>query len=100
MSRLEEQAQEAKRHAKDNLRVNFGEVFLVHLHLKAVRIFVESVLWYGLPVNFQAMVIKVNSRKETSLQAALDKGFADAKGSGNATKSGEGDDERPYLQFP
>jgi len=97
--KLLENEKEARELAKNTLSMAFSEVFLVHLHLKAVRIFVESVLWYGLPVNFQAMVIKVNARKEAGLQAALDKGFADAKGSGNTTR-GEGDDDRPYLHFP
>lgn len=99
MSRLEEQAQEAKRFAKENLRVNFGEVFLCHLHLKAVRIFVESVLWYGLPVNFQSMAVKVNNRKEGALMKKLDQDFADAKGDSAKATDGE-DDERTYINFP
>ncbi|XP_035659763.1 V-type proton ATPase subunit C 1-A-like isoform X3 [Branchiostoma floridae] len=36
------------------LKVNFSEAFTAWIHVKALRVFVESVLRYGLPVNFQA----------------------------------------------
>ena len=77
--KLQQQLQQAQQQAKNTLQMAFGEVFLCHLHLKAIRLFVESVLWYGLPVNFQASVIKVNMRKEQGLKTALNEGFADAK---------------------
>ncbi|XP_026740775.1 V-type proton ATPase subunit C [Trichoplusia ni] len=44
------------------LKVNFSECFCAWIHVKALRVFVESVLRYGLPVNFQAVVL-VPSRK-------------------------------------
>ncbi|KAL3310378.1 hypothetical protein Ciccas_011057 [Cichlidogyrus casuarinus] len=40
------------------LKVNFGECFSALVHIKALRVFVESVLRYGLPVNFTAMMIQ------------------------------------------
>ena len=39
------------------LKVNFGESFTAWIHVKALRVFVESVLRFGLPVNFQGMVL-------------------------------------------
>jgi len=39
------------------LKVNFSECFCAWIHVKALRVFVESVLRYGLPVNFQAMLL-------------------------------------------
>ena len=39
------------------LKVNFGESFTAWIHVKALRVFVESVLRFGLPVNFQGMVM-------------------------------------------
>lgn len=88
--KLQQQLQQAQQQAKNTLQMAFGEVFLCHLHLKAIRLFVESVLWYGLPVNFQASVIKVNMRKEQGLKTALNEGFADAK---PGAQSGGGQDE-------
>lgn len=46
------------------LKVNFSECFCAWVHVKALRVFVESVLRYGLPVNFQAVVM-VPARKNT-----------------------------------
>ncbi|KAB5593008.1 Vacuolar H+-ATPase V1 sector subunit C [Ceratobasidium theobromae] len=39
-------------------RTNFSEAFQVLVHLKIVRLFVESVLRYGLPANYVGLVIK------------------------------------------
>ncbi|KAG1652780.1 V-type proton ATPase subunit C [Nymphon striatum] len=39
------------------LKVNFSEAFTAWIHVKALRTFVESVLRFGLPVNFQAMLL-------------------------------------------
>ena len=38
------------------LKVNFSESFMAWIHVKALRVFVESVLRYGLPVNFQVRI--------------------------------------------
>ncbi|XP_019628489.1 PREDICTED: V-type proton ATPase subunit C 1-A-like [Branchiostoma belcheri] len=55
------------------LKVNFSEAFTAWIHVKALRVFVESVLRYGLPVNFQAMLLqplnkKVHRKLRDSLQ--------------------------------
>jgi len=54
------------------LRVNFGESFIAWMHMKALRVFVESVLRYGLPVNFQAMVVQPSKGKNRKLREVLD----------------------------
>jgi len=54
------------------LRVNFGETFIAWMHMKALRVFVESVLRYGLPVNFQAMVVQPAKGKNRKLREHLD----------------------------
>jgi len=97
--KLQEEEKEALTNAKNTLHMAFGEVFVCHMHLKAVRMFVESVLWYGIPVNFQAMVVSVNMRKEAGLDKALDETFKDAKGSGGSTADKD-DDEHPFVKFP
>lgn len=40
------------------LKTNFGEIFSGWIHLKVLRLFVESVLHYGLPPQFLALVLK------------------------------------------
>ena len=39
-------------------KTHFGEVFSAWVHIKAIRLFVESVLRYGLPANFAAALIQ------------------------------------------
>ncbi|KAL5110712.1 V-type proton ATPase subunit C 1-A [Taenia crassiceps] len=53
------------------LRVNFGEAFSVMMHIKALRIFVESVLRYGLPVDFEAILIVPNRKNYKRLREVL-----------------------------
>ncbi|XP_035953457.1 V-type proton ATPase subunit C 2 isoform X2 [Halichoerus grypus] len=47
------------------LKVNFSEAFIAWIHLKALRVFVESVLRYGLPVNFQAVLLQPHKKSST-----------------------------------
>ncbi|XP_046558605.1 V-type proton ATPase subunit C-like [Haliotis rubra] len=53
------------------LKVNFGECFAAWIHVKALRVFVESVLRYGLPVNFQAMILQPHKRSVKRLREVL-----------------------------
>ncbi|XDA73667.1 hypothetical protein R6Z07M_003877 [Ovis aries] len=47
------------------LKVNFSEAFIAWIHIKALRVFVESVLRYGLPVNFQAVLLRPHKKSCT-----------------------------------
>ena len=49
------------------LKVNFGECFTAWIHVKALRVFVESVLRFGLPVNFQGMVLLPQKKQVRNL---------------------------------
>ncbi|XP_006897234.1 PREDICTED: V-type proton ATPase subunit C 1-like [Elephantulus edwardii] len=53
------------------LKVNFSEAFIAWIHVKALRVFVESVLRYGLPVNFQAMLLQPNKKTIKKLREVL-----------------------------
>uniref|UniRef100_A0A672HCF8 V-type proton ATPase subunit C n=1 Tax=Salarias fasciatus TaxID=181472 RepID=A0A672HCF8_SALFA len=53
------------------LKVNFSEAFIAWIHIKALRVFVESVLRYGLPVNFQAMLLQPNKKTMKRLREVL-----------------------------
>lgn len=52
-------------------KANFSEAFIGWIHLKAIRIFVESVLRYGLPTNFQLMLLAPHKGKEAKLRKVL-----------------------------
>jgi V-type H+-transporting ATPase subunit C len=53
------------------LKVNFGESFTAWIHVKALRVFVESVLRFGLPVNFQGMVMLPQRKQIKKLRETL-----------------------------
>lgn len=53
------------------LKINFGESFVAWMHIKALRVFVESVLRYGLPVNFQGMLLRPVKRGSKRLRDQL-----------------------------
>ncbi|KAI9248898.1 hypothetical protein BDA99DRAFT_524784 [Phascolomyces articulosus] len=52
-------------------RTNFGEVFTSWVHLKALRVFVESVLRYGLPAEFVAVTISAQAKYENKVDQTL-----------------------------
>ena len=52
---------------------HYGDAFVAWMHIKVIRVFVESVLRYGLPVDFTAVLYKVARGKETDLINSLDK---------------------------
>ncbi|XP_075993725.1 V-type proton ATPase subunit C 1-B-like [Genypterus blacodes] len=53
------------------LKVNFSEVYVAWIHVKALRVFVESVLRYGLPVNFQALLLQPDRKQMKKLREEL-----------------------------
>ncbi|XP_062253647.1 V-type proton ATPase subunit C 1-B [Platichthys flesus] len=53
------------------LKVNFREIFTAWIHLKALRVFVESVLRYGLPINYQALLLLTDSKCSKKLRGEL-----------------------------
>ena len=59
----------------------FGEAFVALTHVKAIRAFVESVLRYGLPPNFTAVVLKPFRNKEKRLHETLTKMYSGLQGS-------------------
>ncbi|CAG5085251.1 Similar to V-type proton ATPase subunit C (Manduca sexta) [Cotesia congregata] len=58
------------------LKVNFSECFCAWIHVKALRVFVESVLRYGLPVNFQAILLHPNKKTTKRLRDVLNQLYA------------------------
>jgi V-type H+-transporting ATPase subunit C len=77
-------------------QVNYAEVFTMMIHLKAVRIFVESVLRFGLTTsymsgmtpNFKAFLLQPKKGKSEALRKALG-----ALIGGSAVMAGEGEEE-------
>jgi len=59
----------------------FGEVFAGMIHIKILRAFVESVLRYGLPVNFDMALLRLSEKSASRLRTVLKDMFAHLGGS-------------------
>ncbi|KAJ8903740.1 hypothetical protein NDN08_004840 [Rhodosorus marinus] len=69
----------------------FGEAVIAQMHLKAVRSFVESVLRYGLPVNFEVAMILPQAKSESRLRAALQEMYGHLGGNWASSNEKEGE---------
>lgn len=67
----------------------FAETFIAMTHLKALRVFVESVLRYGLPVNFEVALLTPKGKSEARLRSSLNEMFGHLGGSWAASQEDE-----------
>nr|GAT47892.1 vacuolar ATP synthase subunit C [Mycena chlorophos] len=67
-------------------RTNFSESIQILVHLKVIRLFVESVLRYGLPANYSGLVVKPDSRSAKRTFGALQTQFAYLRPRSNRAK--------------
>jgi V-type H+-transporting ATPase subunit C len=75
-------------------KTHYGEVFSAWVHLKVIRVFIESVLRYGLPVNVTCCVFKVNAGKDLNLMKSLCTSFSHL----GDDFAGDGDDDDDVAQ--
>lgn len=73
------------------LKVNFSECFCAWIHVKALRVFVESVLRYGLPVNFQAILLHPHKKCARRLRDVLNQLYAHLDSSATTSSSANQD---------
>ncbi|XP_018339027.1 PREDICTED: V-type proton ATPase subunit C isoform X1 [Trachymyrmex septentrionalis] len=82
------------------LKVNFSECFCAWIHVKALRVFVESVLRYGLPVNFQAILLHPHKKCARRLRDALNQLYAHLDSSATSSTTHNQDNvDIPGLGF-
>lgn len=82
------------------LKVNFSECFCAWIHVKALRVFVESVLRYGLPVNFQAILLHPHKKCARRLRDVLNQLYAHLDSSATSSTQGNQDSvDIPGLGF-
>ncbi|CAM0135186.1 Vacuolar ATP synthase subunit C [Umbelopsis sp. WA50703] len=81
-------------------KTNFSEVFSSWVHLKALRVFVESVLRYGLPPDFAAVVIEPKPKCQSKVEDVLMSQYGHLGGVyGQRSKKGEPKDESLDHEF-
>lgn len=77
-------------------QTSYGEAFGAWVHVCAIRLFVESILRYGLPPSFQACVMKPQKRSEKKLRGIL----ANTFGQGASSHWSNSDDDKGEEAFP
>jgi V-type H+-transporting ATPase subunit C len=93
---LEKNAETAFEKSRQQLRrwakAHYGEVFVAWLHVKCIRVFVEAVLMYGLPVNFLAALVKPNKKNaEKKIRQQLKSAYVALVGGQSAADFDDGD---------
>jgi len=56
-------------------KTNFAEAFTAWIHLKAILVYVESILRYGLPANFQAVLVLPHRKDDKKCRELLLQAF-------------------------
>jgi len=74
-------------------RTNFSESFQILVHLKVVRLFVESVLRYGLPANYVGIVTKPEPKTTKRILAVLTNHFSYLSPRSNRAIGNKGENE-------
>lgn len=65
-------------------RTSFSDTFTSWVHIKALRVFVESVLRYGLPPNFHVAVLEFNKKSTKKVRTVLQGLYAHLDRAGDA----------------
>merc|ERR1719300_1646752 len=73
---LQKKEAQQKRKLKLFCKNTFSETFTNWIHLKMIRTFVESVLRFGLPVDFSISVVKPQKGKEQQLLKTLEQRYS------------------------
>jgi len=66
--KLEDTKKEKKNNLINLCTSDFSEAFINWMHLKCIRVFVESILRYGVPPNFFVVLIKVEGHERKVLK--------------------------------
>ncbi|KAI9193600.1 ATPase, V1 complex, subunit C [Polychytrium aggregatum] len=68
-------------------KTNFGEVYASWLHIKVIRACVESVLRYGLPPDFQVMIVKAKPKQDRKVRDLINQLYSNLGGAANSKGS-------------
>lgn len=78
-------------------KTHYGDAYVAWMHIKVIRVFVESVLRYGLPVDFTSVLYKVNHNKEVDLTKALDNALGTSAPADDEEDMGDQEDYHDFV---
>ncbi|OLY84206.1 V-type proton ATPase subunit C [Smittium mucronatum] len=83
LERKKGQAQEELIQFLEWSQSSFSDLFSGWFHVKVLRLYVESLLRYGLPPDFVSIVVEVPTKIQRQLKTKLNKAYAQLDNSGN-----------------
>lgn len=86
---------------KTHLEATFSHVATVWIHVRALRVFVESVLLYGIGANYKTFLIEASTKNIAKIHKELEKKFKDGI-QDDMSDDGDADGENeyhPYVSF-
>ncbi|KAF8720409.1 hypothetical protein AX14_011006 [Amanita brunnescens Koide BX004] len=78
-------------------RVNFSESFQVFVHLKVLRLFVESVLRYGLPAQYTGIIVKPELKSTKKVFNTLQAQFTYLRSKSNPSNAIKGMENADFV---
>ncbi|EAX97254.1 V-ATPase subunit C family protein [Trichomonas vaginalis G3] len=84
---------------KEILENTFSHLSVVWMHIRALRVFVESTLLYGIPPNFKAYLIKSNTKGMQRIHKNLEQVFGDDMGGDDDDGADVDSEYHPYVSF-
>jgi V-type H+-transporting ATPase subunit C len=101
-SRLTAEVAARKANLAEWCRTSFGEAFSALLHTLAVRLFVESILRYGLPPAFAAVLMTPDAKNAKRLRTVMASAFgrtASAHWKQREEDAAKGEEVHPYVSL-
>jgi len=99
---LKKECERQEKMMKGFCKASLSDVMIAWVHIKAMRIFVESVLRFGVPPNFASFIIQPKGNQLPQMRKALaeclGKGTSDGMKEGEAGGEGE-EDYFPYVSL-
>jgi V-type H+-transporting ATPase subunit C len=86
----------------DHLVATFSHIAVVWMHVKALRVFVEATLLYGIPPNFKSFLVACSPKNIPKIHKELEKTFTDGIQDALDDSKDQGADEsdyHPYVSF-
>merc|ERR1719316_1267699 len=99
---IKKECERQEKMMKGFCKASLSDVMIAWVHIKAMRVFVESVLRFGVPPHFASFVIQPKASQIQAMRKALadvlGKGTPDTMASGDPGAEGE-EDYYPYVSL-
>lgn len=93
---LKKECERQEKMMKGFCKASLSDVMIAWVHVKAMRVFVESVLRFGVPPSFASFIVQPRSNQ----QAAMRKALAEVLGKGGVADSmAEAEGEEDYFPY-